>query len=310
MSRTSHETAATAVSRAPAAGVGREQTGARLERALEQAVDRMTAGGDCPPALREAIRHAVFPGGQRLRPRLCYEVARAVCGEVPAEADCIAVAIELLHCASLVHDDLPCFDDAATRRGLPSVHAAFGEPIAVLVGDALIVAGFESVADLARTRPFDVAPVVRVLAQAVGAPSGLVAGQAWESEDDADLGRYHRAKTAAIFEAATMSGALVAGGDPAPWRELGRAIGEAYQVADDIGDATGSAVAMGKPVGRDDALARPSAVRMLGIDESERLLESHIESAVTSIPACRGRERLAALVHATLGAFRPRAATR
>ncbi len=315
MTRRSHGTllSSAAVQQAGADGATRVapiDPSVRLERALEAAVGKMTTGDDCPPALGAAIRHAVFPGGQRLRPRLCYEVARAVAGELPAAADCVAVAIELLPCASLVHDDLPCFDDAALRRGRPSVHAAFGEPIAVLVGDALIVAGFESVADLAHVRPAAAGPVLRLLARSVGAPSGLVAGQAWESEPDADLARYHRAKTAAIFEAATMAGALVADGDPAPWQALGRAIGEAYQVADDISDATGSEAAVGKPVGRDRELARPSAVRKLGLAASRELLDAHIAAAVESIPSCRGHERLASLVRATLCAFRPDGPTR
>ena len=103
-----------------------------------------------PPLLAAAMRHAVFPGGARIRPQLCLAVARA-CGDAhPALADAAAAAIELLHCASLVHDDLPCFDDAATRRGQPSVHAAYGERLAVLAGDALIVLAFQTLAAAAR----------------------------------------------------------------------------------------------------------------------------------------------------------------
>ncbi|MGA7268382.1 MAG: polyprenyl synthetase family protein, partial [Aestuariivirga sp.] len=103
----------------------------RLEQELEQAVTRAT-GPECPPRLAEALHYAVFPGGARIRPRLCLAVARA-CGDSNfVAATAAAAAIELLHCASLVHDDLPCFDNAGIRRGKPSVHCAFGERTAVL----------------------------------------------------------------------------------------------------------------------------------------------------------------------------------
>src|SRR5271166_5032627 len=122
---------------------------ARIERALGAALAGTGAAGG-PPLLAAAMHHAVFPRGARLRARLCLAVA-AACGEDdPASSDAAAASIELLHCASLVHDDLPCFDDAATRRGRPSVHAAFGEPLAVLAGDALIVLAFQTIARGAR----------------------------------------------------------------------------------------------------------------------------------------------------------------
>ena len=118
----------------------------RIERALAAAT-RQGSGPGCPPGLAAAVAHAVFPGGARIRPKLCLSVARACGDRHPAMADAAAAAIELLHCASLVHDDLPCFDDAPLRRGKPSVHRAFGERLAVLAGDALIVLSFETLLD-------------------------------------------------------------------------------------------------------------------------------------------------------------------
>ncbi|MBN1774707.1 MAG: polyprenyl synthetase family protein, partial [Deltaproteobacteria bacterium] len=115
----------------------------QVERLLERAVVGMTGAG-CPPKLAAALRHAVLGGGNRLRPRLCLAVAAALRPADFAAAEAAATAVELIHCASLVHDDLPCFDDAPTRRGRPSVHRAFGEPLAVLAGDALIVAAFDT----------------------------------------------------------------------------------------------------------------------------------------------------------------------
>ena len=124
----------------------------RIERSLHEVVAQADQPG-CPPRLAAAMRHAVFPRGARIRPRLCLAVA-AACGEdAPAVSEAAAIAIELLHCASLVHDDLPCFDDAETRRGRPSVHRAFGEPLAVLAGDALIVLAFQTLAQGAATAP-------------------------------------------------------------------------------------------------------------------------------------------------------------
>src|SRR3954464_1359785 len=115
----------------------------RIELALTVAVTRAEAPG-CPPRLGSALRYAVFPRGARIRPRLCLAVARACGDDQPALTDAAAASIELMHCASLVHDDLPCFDDAPIRRGKPSVHVAFGEQLAVLAGDAHIGLAFET----------------------------------------------------------------------------------------------------------------------------------------------------------------------
>ncbi|NBS93692.1 MAG: geranylgeranyl pyrophosphate synthase, partial [Betaproteobacteria bacterium] len=117
----------------------------RIERALDAAL-RLGESTAAPPRLVAATRHAVFPGGARIRPKLCLAVAWACGDDAPTVSDAAAVAIELMHCASLVHDDLPCFDDAAMRRGQASVHAAFGERLAVLTGDALIVLAFRTLA--------------------------------------------------------------------------------------------------------------------------------------------------------------------
>ena len=258
---------------------------------IEQALAAALAAGEaprCPPRLAAAIRHAVFPGGARIRPRLCLAVAGA-CGEDrPAVAAAAAAAIELLHCASLVHDDLPCFDDAPVRRGRPSVHRAFGERLAVLAGDALIVVAFEALARGAGSAPERLVPLLLTLGQAVGMPAGIVAGQAWECEPRVALADYQRAKTGALFAAATMMGATAAGADGAAWRALGERLGEAYQVADDIHDAAGDPELLGKPVGRDAALGRPSAAAELGIAGAVRRLEHLVTGAIDAIPECAG----------------------
>ena len=259
----------------------------RIERALYAAVSRADVEG-CPPRLAAAMRHAVFPRGARIRPRLCLAVA-AACGEdAPAVTDAAAAAIELLHCASLVHDDLPCFDDADTRRGRPTVHRAFGEPLAVLAGDALIVLAFQALAHGAILTPKRLAPLMLTIAGSVGVPFGIVAGQAWECEDKVDLAQYQREKTGALFAAATVAGAAAAGVEAEPWRALGARLGEAFQVADDILDATANPDALGKPVGKDVALDRPSAVRELGLDGAIMRLDALAAEAVEAVPACPG----------------------
>lgn len=285
----------------------------RLEYALSTAVEQGLSsavshaeGPGFPPLLAAAMRYAVFPGGARIRPRLTLAVACA-CGEdQPGIADAAAASIELLHCASLVHDDLPCFDDAPVRRGKPSVHSAFGERLAVLTGDALIVLAFQTLARGAASAPERLAPLLLIIGRAVGMPSGIVAGQAWECEPRVKLSEYQRAKTGALFAAATSAGALAARHDPGSWRTLGERLGEAFQVADDLHDALSNADSIGKPVGRDELLARPSAARELGIDGAKFRLEQLLSEAVRSIPDCSGAEGLRELILAEGQRFFPK----
>lgn len=267
----------------------------RIERALAQAI----SGADdpsCPGGLLAATRYAVFPGGARIRPRLCLAVAHACGDDRPAASSAAAAAIELLHCASLVHDDLPCFDNALTRRGRPSVFAAHGERLAVLAGDALIVAAFQSLAHAGAAHPQRLIPMISTLSVAVGAPSGIVAGQAWECEPRVSLSEYQRAKTGALFVAATAIGAQAAGADADPWRALGELLGEAYQVADDIRDVAGDAEMLGKPTGQDATHGRPSAAGELGLTGAVQLFDQLIVHASASIPACRGSAQLRTLL--------------
>ncbi len=286
-------------------------TGGRIEEALARALARPDVrlarrGFQTPPKLNQAMEYAVFPGGARVRPRLAMAVA-AACGEdCPALTDAAAASLEFLHCASLVHDDLPCFDDADMRRGRPSVHAAFGEALAVLAGDGLIVLAFQTLADAGAARPERLAPLLMTVSDAVGVPGGIVAGQAWESEEKVDLSAYQRAKTGALFVAAAVAGAEAAGADPAPWRRFGDLLGEAYQVADDIHDAVASRPDLGKPLGRDAALGRPNAVARLGIEGAVGRLRGLLGDCVSSIPPCGGEGALRALVEAQAERFLPK----
>jgi geranylgeranyl diphosphate synthase, type II len=264
---------------------------ARIEQTLREALATARSPG-CPTGLGEAMHHAVFPRGARVRSRLCLAVAAACGDDAPELADAAACAIELLHCASLVHDDLPCFDDAATRRGRPSVARAFGTPLAVLTGDALIVLAFQAMAGAGAAHPARLPGLLTTIGAGVGVPVGIVAGQAWECEPEAELALYQREKTGALFAAATMAGACAAGGDGGPWRRSGLCLGEAYQVADDILDAMGSEAQAGKPVAQDAAHARPSAVARLGLGGALRRLQALSEEASEALPPCEGRVSL------------------
>lgn len=286
----------------------------RIERALRTALDPLCAPG-APPRLVAAVYHSVFPAGGRVRPELCIGVAMACNEDLPELTDGVAAAIEFLHCASLVHDDLPCFDAAMTRRGQPSTHRAFGEPLAVLAGDELIIVAFETLAQACVAAPHRLGRLVRTLGRGVGLPGGIVAGQGWESEPSIPTSFYRRAKTGALFEAAAVGGALAAGvrEDAEAWRVFGQCIGEAYQVADDMLDVLSSSTNAGKPVGRDETLGRPNVVCEFGLGASTQLFDQLVDAAIDSIPRCPGRDRLCAwtnhmvdrLRRRTLGSYVP-----
>ncbi len=272
----------------------------RIETATATAILRAQGSGarnhDAPARLSQALHYAVTPGGARIRPTILLSVAMACGDDRPALADAAAVALELIHSASLVHDDLPCFDNADIRRGKPTLHRAYSEPLAVLTGDSLIVLAFDVLADAAGADPRRALDLIRVLSRRTGMPDGICAGQGWESEQEVNLSAYHRAKTGALFIAATQMGAIAAGQDSEPWEELGARIGEAFQVADDLRDALCDAHTLGKPAGQDAAHGRPNAVAELGVQGAIRRLKDILAGAISSIPACPGEGMLAEMV--------------
>lgn len=258
----------------------------------------LAQAGAAPPRLGAALPYAVFPGGARIRPTILMSVALACGDDRPGLTDAAAAGLELIHCASLVHDDLPAFDDADTRRGKATVHRAFSEPLAVLAGDSLIVLAFELLARAGGVAPDRALRLVSHLAMRTGMPFGICAGQGWESEATVNVAAYHRAKTGALFMAATQMGAIAAGHEPEPWEELGARIGEAFQVADDLKDALMSAAEMGKPAGQDAMHGRPSAVADLGVAGAVKHLKDILGGAIASIPQCPGEAMLAQMVRA------------
>ena len=270
----------------------------RIEQAVNAAILLGQGRGPVPAKLASALDYATAPGGARIRPTILLSVALACGDDQPRLSNAAASALELIHCASLVHDDLPCFDDADMRRGKPSVHRQYSEPLAVLTGDSLIILAFEILARESAVAPDRVAQLITLLAQRSGMPGGICAGQGWESEDKVDLSAYHQAKTGALFIAATQMGAVAAGQEAEPWIELGARIGEAFQVADDLRDALYDEQILGKPAGQDDLHGRPNAVSQLGVDGAVKRLKDILGGAIASIPSCPGEAQLAQMVQA------------
>ncbi len=251
----------------------------QIDRALEA---RFQDAAGLPPRLRDAMRHLLFPGGKRLRPVFALAAAEAVGGRA-AVAMPIAVAVELVHTYSLIHDDLPCMDDDVLRRGRPTVHIAYDEATAVLAGDALLAEAFAALtASAAEGAEAEAALfAVRTLAEAAGA-AGLVGGQvddllfSSESEtqgtDHARLASIHSRKTAALFQAAILGGAALAGASESERTTLdafARDVGIAFQIADDLLDA--------------DSEEAASILRVQGIEDAKQGAEGLLDRALLRI---------------------------
>jgi geranylgeranyl pyrophosphate synthase len=266
----------------------------------------LPAGDEAPARLHQAMRYSVFAGGKRLRPALVLAAARAAGGTASAEAvDAAMAAVEVLHTYTLVHDDLPAMDDDDLRRGRPTCHRAFDEATAILAGDALQTLAFAATATLG-------AEAVRVLAHAAGS-RGVVGGQ----QDDLDaegqpmdtspatrarLERIHRGKTAALIRASCELGAIAGQAGTAARAALaayGEAIGLAFQVADDVLDATASSAALGKTAGKDAAQGKLTYVAVYGL-EAARLEATRLEQVALAALAPLGA---AAAPLAALGRF-------
>ena len=264
----------------------------RTERMLETL---LPPEGDGPgeSALRAAMRYAVLGGGKRLRGFLAIETARLFGAEGPG-AERVAASVECLHAYSLVHDDLPCMDDDDLRRGRPTVHRAWDEATAVLAGDALQALTFEILADPA-THPEGAvrARLALRLAQASG-HGGMVGGQAIDLAAEAApaalapeaVRRLQALKTGALIEFSAEAGAILAEAGEADIRRVrayARALGEAFQIADDLLDLTGSEAELGKRVGKDAGAGKATLVDILGIDGARRRAAELMDEAAGAL---------------------------
>lgn len=271
---------------------------------IEDALDaRMPPETTRPQVLHKAMRYSVFAGGKRIRPILCLAAAEAL-GVPYAAALVPAIAIEALHTYTLIHDDLPCMDDDTLRRGKPTCHVAFGEANAVLAGDALLTLAFEWLAEAQAPPPYPPNQLAVELARAAGS-RGVIAGQvedlAAEGGDlsPENLAYIHSHKTAELIRASVRMGAIAGGAAAEALDALsgfGEDLGLAFQVQDDILNATGTAESLGKAAGTDVDRKKVTFVRMHGLDASKRKAEELAESAVARLlPLGPRAEPLAAI---------------
>ncbi len=265
----------------------------RVERALET----LLPPADLSPApLHEAMRWAALGGGKRIRACLVYASAQACQSHTDAVSrqalDLAAAAVEVIHAYSLVHDDLPCMDDDALRRGKPSTHAKFGEAIALLAGDAMQPLAFKWLSEMPISPALSV-QATHTLAQAIGS-DGMAGGQAIDLLStgllmhEKDLASMHARKTGALLSASAQLGAMVVGADSkhrSALRQYADALGLAFQVVDDVLDATESSETLGKTAGKDEAQDKATYVTLLGLDRARALaqdLEAQACKAVKS----------------------------
>jgi farnesyl diphosphate synthase len=255
-----------------------------VQSTMEDALSAfLPAASDTPERLHEAMRYAVLDGGKRVRPLLVFAAGDLF----DADADLLAraaAAVEMIHAYSLVHDDMPCMDDDALRRGKPTVHVKYDEATALLVGDALQSQAFvvlsEGAADANAERRL---AMFRLLARASGS-AGMCGGQAIDLDSVgkalslAELERMHQLKTGALLHASVLLGALagksLTPAETAALDAYARATGLAFQVVDDVLDATADSATLGKTAGKDAADNKPTYVSILGLEESKALAET------------------------------------
>ncbi|MDA1070680.1 MAG: polyprenyl synthetase family protein [Proteobacteria bacterium] len=270
-----------------------ERLSAAAERIVATLDDLLPDGGGPERPLFDAMRYATLNGGKRLRPYLTTIVADLF-GAPQARAQRAAAAVEMLHCYSLVHDDLPAMDDDELRRGRPTCHIAFDEATAILAGDALLTLAFDVLADPA-THP-DAAvriELVRGLTEAAGA-HGMVAGQMIDlavehrSVNTATVERLQALKTGALITFSAEAGAILGEAGPAEREAIvtyGRLLGSAFQIVDDLLDEEGDVEAMGKAVGKDAAAGKATLVALLGTAEARKRADRLAADAVASLEA-------------------------
>ena len=264
----------------------------RIEAALDAALLP-----ERPESLREAMRYSLLAGGKRLRPVLCLASCELAGGDAELAIP-TAVALEMIHTMSLIHDDLPAMDNDDLRRGRPTNHKMFGEANAILAGDALLTRAFEMVAlrspGVSAERLLQ---VVGELSLASGAP-GLVGGQVVDLESEGKsvdletLEYIHLHKTGALLRACVISGALVAGADAtlqAALHTYARGIGLAFQIIDDILDVTASSDVLGKTAGKDLTADKTTYPKLLGLEESRRRADGLVAEAKAALEPWRDR---------------------
>lgn len=278
---------------------------ARVERQLAARLELEDPG---TARLGEAMRYSTLGGGKRLRPALVYSTGTAL-GAAPEALDDAAVAVEMIHVYSLVHDDLPAMDDDDLRRGRPTCHKAYDEGTAVLVGDALQALAFEVLAGDEGSRIPSAARLqqIQVLARGIGT-AGMAGGQAVDLEavgrqlDAPTLEGMHRRKTGALLRASVLLGAIgagvISGADYEALGRYGAELGLAFQIQDDVLDVAGETAALGKIAGADAARGKPTYPSLHGLQKAAELARQHRDAAITALGSlARRAPDLVALAH-------------
>jgi geranylgeranyl diphosphate synthase type II len=268
-----------------------EQRRALVEDALHRALPPESAW---PPTIHRAVRYSLFAGGKRVRPLLALAATDAVGGHLP-DAMPFACAVEMVHTYSLIHDDLPAMDNDDLRRGKPTSHKVFGEAMAILAGDALLTLAFRVLGDV--PADWDAERVRRrlralsLLGEAAGT-GGLIGGQVEDLESEGRaiapdaLERLHRAKTGALLGACVRGGAVLGGASAAEMAALGAygdAIGLAFQVVDDVLDATEDDGRLGKTAGKDRAAGKATYVSVHGLERARSMASDLLAEALRAI---------------------------
>lgn len=257
---------------------------------IDQALGGLLPANSRPPLIFEAMRYSLFAGGKRLRPILLMAAADAVGGS-GAKFINVACGLEMIHTYSLVHDDLPAMDDDDFRRGKPTNHKVYGEGIAILAGDGLLTAAFETMLAQPGVEPGVLVKVVGEVAAAAGA-AGMVGGQVVDLQsegktiDGETLKFMHQAKTGALFKASLRAGALLAGASAqqlAALTEYAEQFGLAFQITDDILDITGSQDKIGKPVGSDVKNAKVTYVSLHSLDGARAMARQAVDAALAAL---------------------------
>lgn len=268
----------------------------QAQQRIQQDLLTALAAFSLPEPLKAAVHHAVMLGGKRVRPALCYAAASLQANQNFAAARRAAVAVELIHCYSLAHDDLPCMDNDLLRRGQPTCHVAFGEDTALLAGDILQSMAFEILGSRLfddQAQGTDAAIVLKQIQILATASSKMVCGQVLDLQAEGkhvaqdELENIHRNKTGALIQAAIMMGAVTiySGTDQAipKLRQFGQSIGLAFQVQDDILDITASTETLGKTAGKDEQVQKSTYPALMGLEQAQAYAQTLHDQAFEAL---------------------------
>lgn len=268
----------------------------QAQQRIQQDLLTALAAFSLPEPLKAAVHHVVMLGGKRVRPALCYAAASLQANQNFAAARRAAVAVELIHCYSLAHDDLPCMDNDLLRRGQPTCHVAFGEDTALLAGDILQSMAFEILGSRLfddQAQGTDTAIVLKQMQILATASSKMVCGQVLDLQAEGkhvaqdELENIHRNKTGALIQAAIMMGAVTiySGTDQAipKLRQFGQSIGLAFQVQDDILDITASTETLGKTAGKDEQVQKSTYPALMGLEQAQAYAETLHDQAFEAL---------------------------